>query len=348
MNPRPFASLLLAAALAACAGGTTRSTSPRGPGYAAPSLDELRVGPGGDDLARATTALARFRDPEAAKREGYVKPRNNDGFQMGEHWWLPELMRDPVCDLERPAFLQYLVIDGRRELIGTGYVCDARSGPPAWFGNTAVWHEHGPALCRWKQAATIDAQPFAKTLPNAENSRNWQELCDAWWGEPVERKIVMLHTWNWIPAPDGPLVHENRAIPFLRAGLRVPTKAELDSPAGRDALATLRLAQGDAGGRYAGGFLVADFGILDWIRLGPILKDGRVRGEAAVEAMRDAEGRDDGVAYAKAAADGAAALAQMQREVEARLSHSQREVVESFLAELTVHDHHGHHHHHAE
>jgi hypothetical protein len=344
MTFRLLASLFAVAALASCAGGATRSASSPGPGYSAPSIDELRAGPGGDDLARATEALARFRDPEVALHEGYVRPGNNDGFEMGEHWWLPELMRNPTCDLERPTFLQYLVIDGRRELIGTGYVCDAQSGPPAWFGNTAVWHEHGPALCRWKQAATIDAQPFANTLPNPENNRSWQELCDAWWGEPVERKIVMLHTWNWIPAPDGPLVHENRAIPFLRAGLRVPTKNELDSPVGRDALAALRLAQGDAGGRYAGGFLVADFGFFEWIRFGKVLKHGRKRGEAALDAMRDAERRDDRVAYAAAAAEGAAALAQMQTEVEARLSQPQRDVVDRFLAELTVHDHHDHHH----
>ena len=53
----------------------------------------------------------------------------------------------------------------------------------------------------------------------------------------------MLHTWNWILAPDGRYAHENRAIPFLRAGLRVPSKTELDAPPGRDAFDALFLAQ---------------------------------------------------------------------------------------------------------
>src|SRR5262245_52952048 len=78
------------------------------------------------NLARATAALERFRDPEVAKRVGYVKPWRNDGFEMGEHWFHPALLREPRCELERPAFLQYLVIDGERRLIGTGYVCDAK------------------------------------------------------------------------------------------------------------------------------------------------------------------------------------------------------------------------------
>ena len=148
---------------------------------------------------------------------------------MGEHWYLPELMREPRCELERPTFLQYLVIGGTRRLIGTGYVCDAHAGPPAWFDGHAIWHEHGPALCRWNQKATIDAQPFANVMPNDLNERTWQELCTGFRGEALERKVVMLHTWNWIPAPDGRYVHDNRAIPFLRAGLRVPDADELDS-----------------------------------------------------------------------------------------------------------------------
>jgi hypothetical protein len=58
----------------------------------------------------------------------------------------------------------------------------------------------------------------------------------------------MLHTWNWIAAPDGPFVHENRAIPFLPAGLRVPPREVLDAAAGSDAVATLRLTVRDHGG----------------------------------------------------------------------------------------------------
>jgi hypothetical protein len=110
------------------------------------------------NLARATAALDRYQDVAQAERAGYVKPGRNDGFQMGEHWYHPDLLRDPVCVLEQPQFLQYLVIDGRRTLIGTGYVCDAQSGAPDWFGGVA-WHTHGPELCRSARAPCSTRAP---------------------------------------------------------------------------------------------------------------------------------------------------------------------------------------------
>lgn len=335
---RAFGAALAAASLLACARPPPAAT-PEARSQARPTEADLAAGPGGGDLVRATRALGRFRDPAVALREGYQQPRRNDGFQMGEHWHLPELLRAPRCELERPAFLQYLVIDGQRQLIGTGYVCDAGSRPPEWFDGAAVWHEHGPALCRWERAATIDAQPFAEALPNALEPRSWQALCEDFSGEPLERRIVMLHTWNWIPAPDGPFAHENRAIPFLRAGLRVPTKAELDAAAGQDALAALSLAQGDVGRRLAAGFLAAGFGLGDWISFGRILARERSRGEEAVAKMRTAEAAGDAAGYASAAAWGAAARVQLEREVAARLAPVQRLVVERFVASLRVHDH---------
>jgi hypothetical protein len=80
------------------------------------------------------------------------------------------------CELERPAFLQYLVIDGRRTLIGTGYVCDADDPEPAWFGASSIWHSHGPELCRFRKGAFMDASYFARALPNEVSEETWQEL----------------------------------------------------------------------------------------------------------------------------------------------------------------------------
>ena len=73
-----------------------------------------------------TRLLDRFRDVEVAKKEGYRQPWHNDGLMMGEQWFKPELLSESVCDLERPAFLQYLMIDGHRTLIGVGYACDGK------------------------------------------------------------------------------------------------------------------------------------------------------------------------------------------------------------------------------
>ena len=100
---------------------------------------------------------------------------------------------------------------------------------------------------------------------------------------------MMLHTWNWIPHPDGLFVHENRAIPFLRDGLRVRSQAELDTPEGQAALDTLRLAHGDETRRYEGAFLVADLGRFDAWMTRRLLRHGERLGEEAVARMRAAE-----------------------------------------------------------
>jgi hypothetical protein len=292
------------------------------------------------NLVRATAALDRYQDVAAAERDGWVKPGKNDGFQMGEHWYRPDLLRDPVCRLETPQFLQYLVIDGRRTLIGTGYVCDAAAGPPGWFG-AAPWHTHGPELCRTRKGAVLDASYWAAALPNEVNDASWRDVCDRFWSEPEERKIVMLHTWNWIAAPDGPFVHENRAIPFLRAGLRVPAREVLDSPAGSDALTTLRLAQRDLRRRWHGAFLVAGAGFWDHWRVGRAFGRAEERAAEQVERMRAAERLADPVAWAAAARAGAALAPEVEAEVARLLAPDERGVAERFLASLRVHDHGG-------
>lgn len=291
-------------------------------------------------LAEATAALDRFQDIGEAERAGYVKPGRNDGFQMGEHWYRPELLRDPVCRLEEPQFLQYLLIDGRRTLIGTGYVCDAAAGPPGWFGG-AVWHTHGPELCVTRKGAVLDASYWAAALPNEVNDATWQEVCDRFWAKPAERKLVMLHTWNWIAAPDGPFVHENRAIPFLRAGLRIPALSQLDSPYGRDALATLALAQGDVRRRWQGAFVATGASLWEHWRAARIFRSAERRAAEQIERMRAAEALGDDVAAAAAARTGAALGPAVEQEAAARLPAPARMVAERFLASLRVHDHGG-------
>ncbi len=198
-----YAVAILAAGLGvllatACARPNPAAT-PEARSQARPTEADLAAGPGGGDLVRATRALARFRDPAVALREGYQQPKRNDGFLMGEHWHLPELLRAPRCELERPAFLQYLVVDGQRQLIGTGYVCDVDARPREWFDGAAVWHAHGPALCRWEKAATLDAQPFAEALPNALEPRTWQALCEDFSGEPLDTNSVISKMEERIP-----------------------------------------------------------------------------------------------------------------------------------------------------
>jgi hypothetical protein len=82
-------------------------------------------------------------------------------------------------------------------------------------------------------------------IPNALTDVTWQQVCQRRSGYFVYQDVNMLHTWNWIPHPNGPFVHENPAIPFLRARLAVPTPEFLHSEDGRAVLETLRLAHGD-------------------------------------------------------------------------------------------------------
>ena len=351
MNERETARTLRPAArlaFAACALVLSRvALAQETPAPATPAASERSSA---DALEGATRALDRFQDVAAAEAEGYRKPWRNDGFMMGEHWFSPALLGDPGCRLEQPEFLQYLVIDGKRTLIGTGYVCDASQPTPDWFGPEVVWHRHGPELCRFRSGVFNDASYFARALPNPLNDETWEDVCESWWAEPKLQTVAMLHTWNWIAQPDGPFVHENRAIPFLRAGLAVPSRGELDAPAGRAALDCLRLAHGDEGRRYEGALRVADLGALDAWSVRRKLRRAQRYAEATLERMRTAERLDDDVMWAAAARDGAAALETLRREIAESLDPAQREVIERFLASLVVHDHHtddaaaAHHH----
>ena len=319
--------LLLVALATGCAGSPRSGVPLPEPDFEDPDLD------------RMTTALERFRDPDVAGEEGYELPGSNDGFQMGEHWFHGQRLEDGRCELERPDFLQYLVVEGERRLIGTGYVCDAAGGPPPWFDDDVTWHTHGPALCRWPRGAFMDFEFWAKAMPNDLTGETWQDLCDDWWGTPVERPVVMLHTWNWIEHPDGPYVHENRAIPFRRAGLRVPARSFLDSDEGAAAIETLRLAHGEAGRRWMASFPVVDAGLLQKWRILRIARRARSHGEDLVEQMRQAEREDLPDLYRAASLEGRATLERMNREVLAVYEPEQRPVAEDFRASLRVHDH---------
>jgi len=333
------AGLLLCLGIALAARATAQEhVHEREPAHEHPAAPVQAAEP--DALERATEALDRFHDVEVAKAEGYRKPWRNDGFMMGEHWFRSDLLHAMTCDLERPEFLQYLVIEGERTLIGAGYVCDGNGSPPDWFGPQAVWHLHGPELCRFRSGVFADARYLSGALPNPLNDETWEDVCESWWAEPERRPVTMLHTWNWIARPDGPFVHENRAIPFLREGLRVPTREELDAPAGRAALDTLRLASGDVYRRYSGAFLVANLGRFDTWGVRRTLRRAQKHARLAVDRMRTADRVGDRNLWAAAARDGAAALADMQTEIAESLDPQERAVVQRFLDSLVVHDHH--------
>ena len=251
--------------------------------------------PAEEALQHATEALARFRDVAVAQAEGYVHYDGHDTFMMGEHWVNRQSLRSGHCEFTRPATLQYLVIDGQRTLIGAGYICGTGTHDtpaPRLFGADVSWHTHGPAFC-FRGQKRLDVQAWAEALPNALTPLTWQELCQQWGGQPVQRGMSMLHTWNWIPHPQGAFVHENPAIPFLRVRLSVPSQEFLESADGQAALATLRLVHGEVMWRYRRAFPVVNATPAQRQQTEEIVADAVRQGTQALAQMRTGEAQHE-------------------------------------------------------
>ena len=293
-------------------------------------------------LQHATAALERFRDVAVAQTEGYAHYDGRDAFMMGEHWVNRQLLRSGRCELTQPATLQYLVIDGKRTLIGVGYVCGAGTHDtpaPLLFGADVSWHTHGPVFCTRVQGGGLDMQAWAEALPNALTPLTWEDLCRQWGGQPIQLGLTMLHTWNWIPQPQGAFVHENPAIPFLRASLPVPSQEFLDSADGQAALATLRLVYGEVIRRYRGAFPVVNATPDQRQQTEAIVAQAVRQGQEALERMRTGAAQHDQQLYLEGAHSGAQALAHMHQKIMHVFPPGQQEVLAAFLASLHVREH---------
>jgi len=293
-------------------------------------------------LKHTTGALERFRDVKVAQAEGYVHYDGQDTFMMGEHWYNRDVVTSGICELSKPSHLQYLMMNGQRTLIGTGYLClpMSRDAPPApLFGHGIVWHTHGPAACRFPNGSVRDFRSLAEALPNALTDVTWQQVCQRRSGQTLSQDVNMLHTWNWIPHPNGPFVHENLAIPFLRAGLEVPTREFLTDEDGHAVLETLRLAHGDMHWRYRRAFLVVNASADQRRQTSALIIRAGHKGEEAVDAMRAAEARGDRSAYLEGAHAGAQAMMSLPREIAALYAPQQRELLQAYLASLPMRDH---------
>ena len=306
--------------------------------------DAMRDSEGAERVLQRTTAvLKRFRDVDVATAEGYVHYDGYDTFAMGEHWYNRDVYELDTCELSKPTHLQYLVIDSRRTLVGTGYVClpnsrDALTTP--LFGDSVVWHTHGPAWCSLPNGSAEDYRDLADALPNDLTDVTWQQVCQQEGGQPGYQDIDMLHTWNWIPHPNGAFQHENLAIPFLRAGLTVPTQEFLDSDDGRAVVETLRLAHGDVHWWYWRAFTVVNADPGQRRRGWRTLVEATRKGKDAVDAMRVAEDDGNRGAYLNSGRDGEAAMLWLGHELDALFSLDQSGVFKDYLASLHRHDKH--------
>jgi hypothetical protein len=125
---------------------------------------------------------------------------------MGEHWLHPRVLLSGRVDANEPTILIYATIAGRSRLLGAGYVVTTRGsaradGVPGW---PEAWHEHSGLL-----------SDESGVSPGAS--------------EPSATHVWVLHVWTALANPGGRYAPDNWALPFARAGLASPDRADADA-----------------------------------------------------------------------------------------------------------------------
>ena len=161
-----------------------------------------------DAVRRATE---RYRDHATAVADGY-KLFGADGPLMGEHWYRPDLVKQPL-DISRPATLQYASVNGKRQLIGVAFNVYQRPGEPlpeGFAGASDHWHVHD--IPKLAEALVADRPLLRRAVQRrAANGKLG--------GGDNRSQLVMLHVWVWSDNPDGIFAQQQRTLPYLRAGL---------------------------------------------------------------------------------------------------------------------------------
>ena len=166
-------------------------------------------------IAEVRAALARYRDIEVAKREGW-KPFGDDGPLMGQHWHQqggPDYVHGDTLDFSRPSNLMYTRINGEMVLTGAAFAVRIGSHEPVpegFAGDEDRWHVHDMVAA--VGAATED-RPFLGWLAKGWLDANYRSKGDQ------RGRLAMVHTWVTLPNPDGVFADYNRLIPYLALGL---------------------------------------------------------------------------------------------------------------------------------
>jgi hypothetical protein len=149
-------------------------------------------------ISCARAGTEKYKDHRTAVLEGY-RQIGRDFPGMGEHWIRASLVFDGRFEAFRPEVLNYVMVDGKRELFGVGYAVPLLPGehaPPSPAGPSA-WHDH---------SRTIEDETV---LPH--HHQHGSAGGDA--------RLAMLHAWIWSPNPAGMFAADNWAIPLLRLKL---------------------------------------------------------------------------------------------------------------------------------
>jgi hypothetical protein len=173
------------------------------PSGAAVSYSELKET--AEQLERARQATAKYRDPQAAKADGYMEA-GDEVKGMGVHF-IREVEPD-TFHLEKPPILVYekkASAPGGFSLVGVAYLLQEAEGPDGQPVNSpfpkplAVWHKH-KNVC---------------VLPDPDHKLNHttkltEEQCQQQGGH--YSKEWMIHAWIWKDSPRGVFSPRNPVV----------------------------------------------------------------------------------------------------------------------------------------
>lgn len=156
-------------------------------------------------VERVRTAIDPYRDPAAARRDGY-RPLGHDFPGMGAHWVNPRYAVQSEFDPDRPAILLYAQREGEPVLAGAAFVAilDPGAGPPGPAYLAHAWHEHSGAL-----EEELFAADHSAVAP------------------PDRFRVMVLHVWTHGPVAGGRFDVQNWALPFVREGIEPVREAAL-------------------------------------------------------------------------------------------------------------------------
>ena len=159
-----------------------------------------------DSLAAATaSSTVRYADRRVAAADGYRR-LGADFPGMGEHWLHPGALLSGKLDATRPTILIYATIGGEPALLGVGSVTTtqgdgASNAAPGW---PQAWHEH---------SGLVSDESGVSPGTSA----------------PSDKHVWVLHVWTRLANPDGVYTPDNWALPFVRAQLVAPERADADA-----------------------------------------------------------------------------------------------------------------------
>ena len=153
-------------------------------------------------LRQAAAAAERYADRREAIADGFRRI-GPDFPGMGVHWIHTSRIVGGELRGDRPSVLCYVEIDGEPTLVGLAYTLPLAGdeSPPVEPFGAEVWHDH---------SGEVTEESLLLNHPSSATA-----------SDPTFR-LSMVHVWMPLANPEGLLVQNNWAIPYLRAGMEPP------------------------------------------------------------------------------------------------------------------------------